>query len=433
MNRNYDRSDTVQEVKNKFGKVLMRLVLPAILFIVFLFVMPFLIGINDGGMRTVIQYPSGGMHVKFSPGVYFQAFGKVTEYTDVATYDFDEDIAATGATVDQKGIKVRFQDGGIGTIFGKARFNLPNDEDMMINIHKSFRSNNGLGYKLLKSVTEEAMTLTAGLMTSEDAYATKRGIFSEYAREQIEKGKFATELVETVIEDETGKATSTMIPVIRKTKDTNLAIHLDSDFKKYGISVDGFQLNNPDFEGSTLKQISAKREATMAIITAKANAERAKQDAITAEEQGRANVITAQYEKEVEKKKAIVVAEQDKEVAKLAAEKLVEIAKQSKFEATEKKLAAVEYKQEQTLRGEGDGAYKRIVMEADGALAQKLNTYERVMSAFATEFAKQKWVPEIQMGSDAKGGNSAADLISLLTAKTVKDLDLDMSNKSKKQ
>ena len=100
---------------------------------------------------------------------------------------------------------------------------------------------------------------------------------------------------------------------------------------------------------------------------------------------------------------------------------------QQRIEAEQKKLAAVEYKQEQTLRGEGDAAYKRLVMQADGALAQKLATYEAVMGKFATEFGKQKWVPEIAMGS-ASGTQvgQAAQFIELLTVKAAKDLQLNL-------
>ena len=166
----------------------------------------------------------------------------------------------------------------------------------------------------------------------------------------------------------------------------------------------------------------------MAIITAIANAERAKQDAITSEEQGKANVMTAKYEKEVEKEKSIVDAERAKEVAVIAAEQAVEVARQAKLEAEQKKLAAAEYKQEQVLRGEGDGEYKRLVMEADGALAQKLETYERVMGRFASAIEKQKWVPEIQMGSQpGAGGSNAMTLIEMMGVKAAKDLSLDMS------
>jgi hypothetical protein len=217
------------------------------------------------------------------------------------------------------------------------------------------------------------------------------------------------------------------IPVISY-GENGLPVHLDSDLSDYGIDVNGFQITDWDFEPKTLQQIATKREATMAIITAIANAERAKQDAITSEEQGKANVMTAKYEKEVVKEQAIVDAEREKQVAVISAEKNVEVARQQKLEAEQKKLSAVEYKEEQILRGEGDGAYKRLVIEADGALAQKLATYERVMSRFASAIEKQKWVPEVQMGSNASsGGATAMSLIELMGVKAAKDLALDMS------
>jgi len=389
-------------------------------------------GINDAGNRTVVQYPTGKLLVKFTPGIYMKWFGTTTVYRDVLTYDYDKTNSRKTASIDQAGISVRYQDGGTGTVYGKARFSLPNDEDTMLSLHKAFRSNQGVAYKLIKTVTEEGMNLTAGLMSSEAAYTEKRSIFTQWSSEQISGGKYQTELKQiSTVDESTGKRVVKNIPVITYGEDGR-PVHLKSDLKEYGISVNGFQITDWNFEQKTLNQISTKREATMAIITAKANAERAKQDALTAEEQGKANVMTAKYEKEVEKERAVVVAEQNKEVAIIRAKQLVDVAEQQKLEAEQKKLAAAEYKQEQILRGEGDGEYKRLVMEADGALAQKLMTYEAVMNRFAEAIEKQKWVPEIQMGmtsngSAVEGGSSATALIDMLSVKTAKDLALDLS------
>ncbi len=386
-------------------------------------------GINNAGHRTVVQYPTGTLYVKFSPGIYPKWFGTIEIYKDVITFDYDKTGSEVGSSIDQIGISVRYQDGGTGTVYGKARFSLPGDEETMLHLHKAFRSNRGVSQKLIKSVTEEGMNLTAGLMSSEEAYAEKRSIYTQWSSLQISKGKFQTKLEKVSTLDEgTGKTVTKNIPVISYGKN-GLPIHLDSDLSDYGISVDGFQITDWDFEPKTLQQIATKREATMAIITAIANAERAKQDAITSEEQGKANVMTAKYEKEVLKEQAIVDAQREKQVAVISAEKRVEMARQQKLEAEQKKLAAAEYKQEQILRGEGDGAYKRIVMEADGALAQKLATYENVMARFATAIEKQKWVPEVQMGEGGSGGSAAMSLIELMSVKAAKDLSLDMKIK----
>lgn len=398
------------------------------IFAIILMLLPWLAGINNAGERTLIQYPNGTLVVKFQPGIYVQLFGRTTAYNDILTFDFDKTPATGESSLDQQGISVRYQDGGTGTIYGKARFNLPNDEDTMIRVHKAFRDNIGVSYKLIKTVTEESMNLTAGLMTSEEAYTEKRGTFIEWSRDQLQNGKYKTRL-EQVVDAEigTGKRVIRNVPVVAY-DESNRPIHLDNDLKTYGITVSGYQITDWNFEAKTLDQIAAKREATMAIITAKAQAEQAKQEALTAEEKGKAEVIKAKYEKEVDKQRAIVEAEQKKEVAVINAAQKVEVAEQEKLEAEQKKLAAIEYKQEQTLRGEGDAAYKTLVMSADGALTQKLDAWVKVNQLYADSIAKQKWVPEIAMGaSPAQSGNAAQDLMNLFMAKTARDLNLDMT------
>ncbi len=395
--------------------------------------LPMLVGINDAGHRTVVQYPTGYLYVKFTPGIYAKLFGSIEVYRDVITFDFDKSTSAEEATIDQKGVSVRYQDGGTGSVYGKARYSLPNDEPTMLKLHKAFRSNKGLAHKLIKAVSEEGMNLTAGLMTSEEAYAEKRGIYTQWAQMQVAGGKFQTELKEIMdVEEGTGQRVLKSVPVIKYGKDGR-PLQFHSDLSEYGVTISGFQVTDWGFEKKTLDQIARKREATMAIITAKADAERAKQEAITAEQQGKANVMKAKYEKEVEKEKAVVEADKRRQVAVIEASQKVDVAEQNKLEAEQLKLAAAEYQQEQVLRGKGDGEYKRLVMQADGALTQKLETWKEVNFRYAAAIEKQKWVPEIQMGADNtgnKGRSTANDLIELFMVNTARDLKLNMEMKS---
>lgn len=118
----------------------------AIVFLMFMF------GVNSLGERTVIQYPTGGIAVKFNPGIYLQTFGHTTTYNDVITYGFDKTGEVVKLTVpgiqdvnrpneqpepqefeeDIGGISVKYHDGGLGKIYGISRFNLPTDEESMI-------------------------------------------------------------------------------------------------------------------------------------------------------------------------------------------------------------------------------------------------------------------------------------------------------------
>ena len=145
--------------------------------------------------------------------------------------------------------------------------------------------------------------------------------------------------------------------------------------------------------------------------------------------------MKAKYEKEVEKTRAVVDAQRIAEVAVIKAEQQVDVAEQAKLEAEQKKLAAAEYKQEMILRGEGDAEYKELVMQADGALQQKLDAWITVNKEYAARFGQQKWVPEVQMGGTTSGGTgtSAEQLINLLMTRTAKDLALDMEIKGQKK
>jgi hypothetical protein len=94
--------------------------------------------------------------------------------------------------------------------------------------------------------------------------------------------------------------------------------------------------------------------------------------------------------------------------------------------------AAEQFKRAETLRGEGEGARRRLVMEADGVLEKKLQAYTEVSKLYASAIKDYKgnWVPSVVMGGGNgthMAGSGAQELIDLLTIKTVRDLGLDMS------
>jgi hypothetical protein len=70
-------------------------------------------------------------------------------------------------------------------------------------------------------------------------------------------------------------------------------------------------------------------------------------------------------------------------------------------------------------------------MNADGALDQKLEAYKAVNAQYAAAIAKATpgaWTPQVVMaGSGTNGGSTASNLIDLFTAKTARDLGIDMA------
>lgn len=382
-------------------------------------------GMNEAGFRTVVRYPTGGMIVKFEPGWYLKLFGSATVYPDAMTYDFDRTEAGDGASLNFPGIPVQYGDGGMGTVFGTARINLPPDEDHMILLHKEARGERGVAFKVIKPTIDEASDKTAGLMNSSEGYQAKRNIFTQWAREQAQKGIYATE-AKTVYEEDpvTGKRVSRDIAVIKLVNGEKQ--HQSSAFERYGMTIATFQMQKPDFEAKTMEQIAKKRDAENAIITAKAQAEEAKQNAITAEEKGKAALVTVRYEKMKEKEAAVVAAEQAKEVAEIAAAQRVAVAEQAKLEAEQEKLRQAELKEANILEGQGIAEKNRLIIESDGALDKRLAAYVKAVDVASHNLSKQKLVPDVQMGaSQGNGVEKGIGLVDMLMVKTAKDLGLD--------
>jgi len=116
-----------------------------------------------------------------------------------------------------------------------------------------------------------------------------------------------------------------------------------------------------------------------------------------------------------------------KNVAETEAKQKLEVARLDAEAAKQFKLAEIE-------RGEGEAKRRQLVMEADGALEKKLAAFVEVQKAYAQAIGQHQgsWVPQVVMSAPQGGaaqGNGAQALIDLFTAKTAKDLSLDLTSK----
>lgn len=189
-----------------------------------------------------------------------------------------------------------------------------------------------------------------------------------------------------------------------------------------------------------------------------AEAKQAEQKAITVEAQGKANATQAKWDQETIKAKAVTLAQQEKEVAEtnatkeanvaaVAADRDANVAKVAaqrdqvvaETQATQRrnvanldKDAAEFTRQQNILLGQGEAERARLVLEANGALTQKLDAYVRVQEAFAGAIAAYKGnlVPTIMFGGGTAGtpqaGAGIEELLQLLTAKAAGDLNLNI-------
>jgi regulator of protease activity HflC (stomatin/prohibitin superfamily) len=345
----------------------------------------------------IIQSPvQGKLSYYTTPGWKWQGFGKVTKLWKLDTYEFE--------------IPVRFNDGGHGTIHGSLNYELPFDSEHLNQLYSKYGSQEAIQKQLIETVTNKCVYMTGPLMSSKESYAEKRTDLIHMINDQIEHGVYKTRQKEVRVKDTITGAEKTV---------TLVEIVLDANGKperqeeailaSYGIKTSNFAVTELPYDETVENQIKQQQELNMKVQTSIASAKEAEQRAITMAKEGEANAAKAKWEQEVVKAKAVVQAQQTLEVSTL------------------ERKAAEQEKMKQILLGEGEGERKRLVMNADGALTQKLSALVEINKMWSDAVAKQKWVPEIIMGSDGKASNIGSDFMSLMMLKSAKDLSLDMT------
>jgi hypothetical protein len=362
------------------------------------------------GEIVVMQDPvDGELHVWKTPGLQWQNFGKTTHYERSKQFYFSR--GTDGGSGDDS-VKARFNDGGEAWISGSLRWDMPDDDEHILALHQKYGQMASVEQDLIRTSVRKAVYMSGPLMSSKESYADRRPDLINFIGDQISRGVYKTirEAIKTT-DPITGEEKTVDIVKIQLGDDGQPQRQEASAIEEFGIRTHNLTLTEIAYNETVEKQIAAQQEAIMQVQTAAAEARKAEQQALTAEKEGQAAAAKAKWEQEVIKAQQVTKAEQEKEVARLKQE-------EAEF-----------YKQEQILRGEGEAARRKLVMQADGALDQKLEAWKEVQLAWAAEIGKQRWVPDIQMGgTSSSGGAQATQLMDLLMAKTAKDLALDLSN-----
>jgi regulator of protease activity HflC (stomatin/prohibitin superfamily) len=366
----------------------------------------------DAGETVVIQDPfDGELHVYKTSGMVWQGWGKATHYKKSNQFWFNVEKEGEKVTND-KSIQVKWNDGGHATIAGSVRYDLPNDDAQMVKIHSTFGSQEALETALIKTNVEKAVYLTGPLMTSKESYAERRNDLIFYIEDQASKGVYRTRQVNVKEIDPITNAEKSVTKVEILPDEKGLPARQEiSPITLSGIKLYNISINSITYDKNVEAQIATQQQATMQVQTAIAKAKEAEQRALTVEKEGEANAAAAKWEIEVEKAKLVTEAEAQKAVAELAV-KTAELNKQKSI-----------------LEGEGEAAKKRLVMQANGALEQKLAAWLQAQQYWANAFGQYQGniVPLYQTGGSS--GNGAINMMELMGVKAAKDLMLDLSNK----
>lgn len=380
---------------------------------------------------TVIQSPvAGQLDWYTSPGLAWQGFGDVTVYTQRGTFNFAE-----------KGIPVQFNDGGHGTIFGSIQYELPSDKEALTALHRKYSSQERVAKDLIETVINASIYLSGTLMSSKESYAEKRNDLVHYVTDQVQNGIYKTrQKVEWIKDPITNVDKQVVTAEIIRDSENHPVRQEESPLLRYKVRAFNFTIYKLPYDGVVEAQIKQQQQIAMDVQTSIAEKVKAEQQALTAEQQGRANATKTKWEQEAIKAREVTKAEQEKQVQETNAARdknVAEIqAKQRLLVADFDRQAAEQTKLQHIALGQGEAERKRLVLEADGALQQKLDAWVQVNRTYADAVRGSQWVPTVVfngVGSTQQAAGGAQELIGLLTAKTAKDFALDLGIRAQQQ
>lgn len=348
---------------------------------------------------VALTFPNGQVQFFTAPGVYGQYLGHTQSFDKRKTYPFEE--------------KVQFNDGGYASIKGSVQYQIPLDTKSLGAIYQYYATPDQIEAGLIETNLRKAVTLTGRTMSSKESYAEKRGDLMSFMEDQLTYGPYETKSYTREVSDDLDSSKKKLVTVVEIQTSPLAPGGLQRSeaglLTKYNIATSNFNFV-VTYEDKVEKQIEALQAQAQQINQSIAEAKQAEQRAITAAKNGEANAAQAKWEQE--KINATQQAQNE------------QLVKNADLE----RQAALLTKARLIAEGEGEAEKKRLIMGADGALAQKLATYVEVQKVWAAAYAAgPSVVPQIQSGgAAAAGGNGGVNFMEVMGMKAAKDLSLTL-------
>lgn len=423
--------------------------------LLFMFMFNSMFYYNNAGYITQVQtkFPFQNEKVVSTTGYTYIGFGNYTPWPRQMSVQSVADPSSLPKGVEQDGMgssliqafPITFLGGVTATVDANVRVALP-DGEQFLQLARTYRTPDNFVLQSIMPVMKSTLQSTAQLMTADDYYSGGATEFRQSFQDQITDGAYVVKRVEKQVKNtrvaagsaiaakgteqgEFGGDTSTLVVTEKVLNKAGQPIRLERQFTKLGVTVADANILNID----PSKQF---KERMVSIQRSQADLMLARQGRQTADEQKK--LVTANGEKEVEEKRQITMRDQVEKTTNAETEKQLAIttAERERERATiEKQTSQIEYEKAQidakTKKelAEADAYAKKVVIQANGALEQKLAAYIETQKAWAQAYAQARVPSMVMGGGEGSLGRQteSQNLINLLTAKTAKDLSMDLS------
>lgn len=361
-------------------------------------------------VRTVL----GKEEVISDPGYKFYPFGRYNAWKRAMTVQSvrgegqsmkaESDSDATSATLPP--LNIMFLDQVDAHAEATARFSIPSDEVSFLKLAHEYRTPENLLRTALIPAFKETLQATASLMSAENYYSGGRTEFNSEFEMQMTNGVYIVRREETIIttgrrakssanaalgdsQEDYGDETKTEF-VVRKVLDENgQPKRKIQKFGNFGVTVVDARITDMRPNTKFVERMQLKQKASADRAIAREQRIQEEEQRLLAIAKGEREVAERQAQAKVEQIQRTTEAQTEKQLAITQAEKLKEQA-QIERETAEIQLekAKVEAQTVKTL-ADAEAYQKRVILEADNALAQKLDAEIEIQKLWAQAYSKR--------------------------------------------
>ena len=401
-------------------------------------------------VRTIL----GAEHVVSDVGYQFFFFGRwnawkrsltvqaVTGGSDVMDYAEVENSEDSAALPPQN---IMFLDQVDANAQATVRFLIPTDEVAFTRLAHEYRTPENLLRTALIPAFKETLQANASLMSAEEYYSGGRTEFNNEFENQMTNGIYVVRREEENLaqlrrqkgtanvalgteQEDFGDETRVSF-VVNKVRDSEgQPLRKRQKFVDYGITVVDARITQMNPNQRFVERMQLKQKASADRAIAREQRIQEEEQRLLAISRGEREVAERQAKAKVEQIQATTEADTQKQLAITEAEKLQAQANIQR-ETAKINLEKAEI-EAQTLRtlAEAEAYQKKVILQADNALAQKLDAEIQIQRIWAESFAKRA-VPQYVFGANGNtptGSDSEARMfMQMLTMDAAKRLSYD--------
>lgn len=332
-----------------------------------------------------------------------------------------------------------------------VRYSIPSDEESFLNLAHEYRSPENLLRTALIPAFKETLQANASLMSAEEYYSGGRTEFNSKFEQQMAQGIYLVRREEVSVgsnrkvsgsanaalgnnQQEYGDERKTIFVVKKVIGEDGQEKRKRQRFTDFGISVVDARVTDIKPNSKFVERMRLKQKASADRAVAREQRIQEEEQRLLAIAKGEREVAQRQASAKVEQIQKTTEAETEKQLAITEANKMRE---QATIAAETAKInlekARTDAETQRTL-ADAEAYQKKVILQADNALAQKLQAEIEIQKLWASAFAKRQVPTNVFGGGSAPTGSDSETraFMQMLTLDAAKRLSYQREVKKSK-